>query len=181
MKFLSFPALACLVFLISCNTAGTDAVQQSASQAPEDAAITKAVADAYQAICFKPGQKPDYEGIKKCFTPGATLISFRDDSMQVFSINQFVDYYKMFVDSNKISSFYEEEIKGTTDQFGRVAQRMSAYKTYINTMDSVTERGVNSFQTVKTPQGWKVSSIIWDVESASLKIPDQYLKTGSLK
>jgi hypothetical protein len=48
-------------------------------------------------------------------------------------------------------------------------------------MDSVTERGVNSFQLIKTAKGWKVSSIIWDVETAKLKIPDYYLKKESLK
>jgi hypothetical protein len=48
-------------------------------------------------------------------------------------------------------------------------------------MDSIAERGVNSFQLVKTPQGWKVSSIIWDVESPRLKIPDYYLNKDSVK
>jgi len=51
----------------------------------------------------------------------------------------------------------------------------------MNTMDSAAQRGVNSFQLVKTPQGWKVSSIIWDIESPKLKIPDYYLKVDSTR
>ena len=102
----------------------------------------------------------NYDSIKNYFMPQAQMFNFRNDTLETFTIDQFVDIYKSFLESNSITSFYEEEIKGATDQFGRIAQRMSTYKTYINTMDSTSERGVNSFQLIKTPQGWKVSSII---------------------
>ena len=175
MRSFYFLAVTCFIVLVSCNDTAKSVTQADRPQAADADAIKKAVTDAYRAICFKPGQQPDYAQIKACFIPEATLINFGDDSMQVMSISQFIDFYKAFLDSNRISSFYEEEIQGTTDQFGRIAQRMSSYKTYINTMDSAVQRGVNSFQTVKTPQGWKVSSIIWDIESPALQIPDQYL------
>ena len=95
--------------------------------------------------------------------------------MRVRTIDQFVAQCKGYIESYKVISFYEEEIKGTTEQFGKIAHRISTYKTYVNTMDSVVERGVNSFQLIKTTQGWKVSSIIWDVERQQLKIPYYYL------
>ncbi|MBK8611678.1 MAG: hypothetical protein IPL84_17530 [Chitinophagaceae bacterium] len=177
MKLFSFVALSCFLIFVSCNEATTPVAQPDRPQAADADAIKKAVADAYSAICFKPGEQPDYEHIKQCFIPEATLINFGEDSMQVLGINQFIDYYKAFIDSNKISLFYEEEIQGNTDQFGRIAQRISSYKTYINSMDSVAQRGVNSFQTVKTAQGWKVSSIIWDIETPALTIPGGYLNS----
>jgi len=43
-------------------------------------------------------------------------------------------------------------------------------------MGKPEERCVNSFQLIKTKDGWKVSSIIWDVEKPGLKIPGYYLK-----
>jgi hypothetical protein len=142
---------------------------------PDDSAITKAVHDAYAVISFKSGAKPFYDSIKYCFIPQAQLINYRTDTAQVTSIGQFVDAYKQFMEGNHIVLFAEEEIAGRTEQFGRIAHRISTYQTYINSMDSLPERGVNSFQLIKTPAGWKVSSIIWDVERPSLPIPHYYL------
>lgn len=171
---------AFLLFTIaSCNNnehqnALTDSAK-TATDVPDDAAIQKAVNDAYAWISFKKGTKPDYEKIHDYFIPQALLINFPKDSMVALSVDQFVTVYKDLVEQGQIQSFYEEELFGKTDQFGHVAQRLSTYKTYINTMDSVSERGVNSFQLVKTPTGWKVSSIIWDIEKPGLPIPDAYL------
>ncbi len=142
---------------------------------PDEVAIKKAVDDAYAWISFKKGTKPDYEKIHDYFIPQAHLIYFPNDSLEVYSLDQFVTSFKAMIESGQIQSFYEEELFGKTDQFGRVAQRLSTYKTYINTRDSISERGVNSFQLIKTPGGWRVSSIIWDIEKPGLPIPANYL------
>jgi hypothetical protein len=167
-----------ILFLISCNTSNknTDEPVIQTDHTFEAVAIKKAVDDAYQVISFKKGQQLNFDNIKNCFVAKAMLFNFRNDSLEVLTIDQFVELYKGLVMSNAFTSFYEEEIKGTTEQFGRIAHRISTYKTYINTLDSVAERGVNSFQLIKTDKGWKVTSIIWDVESPKLKIPDYYLK-----
>jgi len=143
---------------------------------PDDSAITKAVHDAYAAISFKEGEKPRYSAIHNYFIPQAQLINFRTDTADITNMDQFVKLYQGFIESNKIHLFYEEELFGRTEQFGRVAHRISTYVTYLNTRDKPEERGVNSFQLIKTKDGWKVSSIIWDVEKPTLKVPDYYLK-----
>ena len=170
-----------ILLFISCNTPvnETTVKNTSASHAIEDDAIKKAVADAYKCISFKQGEQLNFDSIKTYFMPQAQFFDFRNDTLEVLTIDEFVNTYKAFIKSNGINSFYEEEIQGATDQFGRVAQRISTYKTYINAMNSAAQRGVNSFQLIKTSQGWKVSSIIWDVESQELKIPDYYLNTDS--
>jgi hypothetical protein len=168
------------VLIIGCHTpAGQPAIHPSIDgigyTVPDDSAITKAVKDAYAVISFQPGAKPAYDSIKYFFIPQAQLINFRTDTAQITSIDQFVDGYRQFMDGNHISLFAEKEIAGRTEQFGRIAHRISTYQTYINSMDSLPERGVNSFQLIKTAAGWKVSSIIWDVERPSLPIPHYYL------
>lgn len=170
-----------LLVFISCQSSTEKSEKQhtTISHATEDDAIKKAVDDAYKSISFKKGEKIKYENIKNYFVPQAQMFDFRNDTLEMMTIDEFVNVYKNLIESNGITTFYEEEIKGNTDQFGRIAQRISTYKTYINTMDSTAERGVNSFQLIKTPQGWKVTSIIWDVESPKLRIPDYYLKTTS--
>jgi hypothetical protein len=91
-------------------------------------------------------------------------------------MKQFEDLFKSFLQQTKTHMFYEEEAFGRTEQFGKVAHRISTYVTYLNTRDKPAERGVNSFQLIKTPKGWRVSSIIWDVEKPTLRVPDYYLK-----
>ncbi|MBD1366701.1 hypothetical protein IDJ77_23015 [Mucilaginibacter sp. ZT4R22] len=173
--------IAALTLAISaCQTAEKKAADSSTSPSaytvPEDSAITKAVHDAYAAISFKKGEKPRLDEIGNYFIPQAQLINFRTDTADVSTLPQFINLYKQFVSSAHIDEFYEEEAFGKTEQFGRVAHRISTYNTYLNTRDSIAERGVNSFQLIKTPKGWKVSSIIWDVEKKSLPVPDYYLK-----
>lgn len=142
---------------------------------PDEEAIKKAVDEAYRSLSFKQGETLNYDKIQNCFIPQAQFINFRPSKLEIFSLNQFIDNYKRAVTSGYIKSFYEEEIYGRTDQFGNIAQRISSYKSYMNNMDTVIERGVNSFQLVKTPNGWKVSSIVWDVEKAGQAIPTYYL------
>jgi hypothetical protein len=166
--------------LVSCNRPGKPSatVSEVTTKMPDEEAIKKAVDDAYRSISFKPGQKLNYDSIRYYFIPQAQLLNFRGDSLDIASIDQFINSYKGFVEANKVKAFYEEEIYGRTDQFGKIAQRISTYKSYINTMDSVSERGVNSFQLVKTPSGWRVSSIIWDIEKPGHPIPGYYLNTS---
>jgi hypothetical protein len=175
-----FYGLACAVLLFSCKAPGTkpaaDSTAAKAYTVPDDSAITKAVHDAYYSISFKEGEKPRFDEIKNYFVPQAQLINFRTDTAQFTNLVQFVDLYKQFLAANDIHLFYEEEAFGRTEQFGRIAHRISTYNTYLNTRDTLAERGVNSFQLLKTKDGWKVSSIIWDVEKPTLKIPAYYLK-----
>jgi hypothetical protein len=175
-NIISVFALSAIIFY-SCNSASNNnnATHPTANTAPDDTAIKKAVDEAYAALGFKPGEQPRYDSIQHYFIPQAQLIDFITDTAQILSISDFVKAYKNYVQSTKITSFNEQEIYGHTDQFGNIAQRISSYKTYINSADIVKERGVNSFQLIKTPQGWKVSSIIWDVEKTGLPIPSAYL------
>jgi hypothetical protein len=175
-KIIVFLALPAIIFC-ACNSATTNsnAVKESGYTAPDEAAIKKAVDDAYAAISFKNGEQPRYDSIQYSFIPEAQLINFIADTAQILSISDFVKAYKNYVASTKIKIFNEQEIYGHTDQFGNIAQRISSYKTYVNSEDIVKERGVNSFQLIKTPQGWKVSSLIWDPEKTGLSIPDAYL------
>jgi hypothetical protein len=176
------PYIAIAVFLCSCQGKNTGILTDSTATGssttyavPDEQAIKKAVDDAYGAISFKKGDTPRYDSIKNYFIPKAQLINFRSDSMQVTSIGQFVYLYRSFIEGDSVKMFYEKELYGKTEQFGKVASRVSTYKTFLNTMDKPEELGVNLFQLVKTPEGWKVSSIIWDVERKGLKIPAYYL------
>ncbi|MEN0050113.1 MAG: hypothetical protein AAF806_23820 [Bacteroidota bacterium] len=79
------------------------------------------------------------------------------------------------VESDDFTAFHEIELGGKTEYFGKIGHRISAYASYFNGMSEVGERGVNSFQLVQIEDKWLISSIIWDIESKDLPIPEQYL------
>ena len=165
MKQLLFVVLIGSFLFFACNGPEKTPVVNAPLHTTEGDAIKKAVDDAYRAIGFKKRQDINFTDIKKPFIPQAHFISFSNDSLGVLTLDQFVDYYKSYIEANNVSAFFEEEISGTTDQFGKVAQRISSYRTFLNSADTAAQRGVNSFQLVKTPEGWRVSSIIWDIET----------------
>jgi len=167
----------CIVALSACHTKTDKHVTDSVAvyHVPEEKAINQTVDDAYAAICFKKGEQPRYDDIRKAFIPKAQLINFRGDTAQVTNLEQFIYLYRTVVESDSLQSFYEKELYGKTEQFGKIAERISTYKTTLVGKTTEYERGVNSFQLIKTPGGWKVSSIIWDVEKKALPVPGYYL------
>jgi len=168
----------CIITLSACHTKSTQPVTDSATvyTVPDDEAIAKAVHDAYTSLTFKKGDTPNYEAIKTHFIPQAQLINCRSDTAQVTTINQFVYLFRSFVEADTVYAYTEKEIFGKNEQFGKIAERISSYKAIVNSKKKdITEIGVNSFQLIKTPTGWKVSSIIWDVEKKGLKVPGYYL------
>jgi hypothetical protein len=176
MKNLLFLA-ACLLALSACQTKPGQPLADSTAvyHVPDEQAINKVVHNAYVSISFNKGDTPNYEHIKTYFIPKAQLIDNSTDSAQVTTISQFVYLYRSHVEADTVYAFSEKETSGKTEQFGKIAERFS---TYTSTTDSKkinnTETGVNSFQLIKTPAGWKISSIIWDVEKKGLKVPGYY-------
>lgn len=166
---------ASLVLLLFAACSSPDKTAPATGVNTDEADIKQAVDNAYKSLGFSAGSQPAFDSIQYAFIPQAQLINFIADTAQILSIGDFVKAYKNYVETSKVQSFKEEEIYGRTDQYGKIAQRISSYRTYINRTDMPAERGVNSFQLIKTKNGWKVSSIIWDIESKNLPIPRTYL------
>ena len=141
---------------------------------PEESAATQAVLDAYDGISFEEGTLPDFEKLESAFVQYAIFINFRNDTAVILSYDEFMKGYRSAVEGGAFKAVVEKEIYGKTELFGKIAHRISTYVTYIDDMDTIQERGINSFQLVKTDDGWKVSSVIWDVEKPGQPIPERY-------
>ena len=77
------------------------------------------------------------------------------------------------------NGFYEKEIARRAESFGRIAHVFSTYASRRAPADSLPfARGINSFQLVKTAQGWKVMTILWDAEREGNPLPEKYLTTS---
>jgi hypothetical protein len=82
------------------------------------------------------------------------------------------------VDSGELTRFREVELSETTEIFGNVAHRFSAYAKS-GTMKGIAfeSRGMIATQFIVTRVGWKISAMAWDDERRGLSIPKDYEPT----
>ena len=153
-------------------------VQIAQAQSTEATAIEAVVQAAYNGLSFEEGGKPDYEMMRSAFLDSAIFRSYRSGEADVFTIEQYMVNYRGAVEGGSFKAIKEQEIWGKTQVFGKVAHRFSTYVLYVNDMNTIVERGVNSMQLVKTDKGWKINSITYDTEKNGQTIPSLYLPKG---
>ena len=74
-------------------------------------------------------------------------------------------------DAGELIAFDETELSERTEMFGNIAHRFSPYaKRGMTTRGPIDVRGVISTQFVRTPDGWRVSSMAWDDERSGLSL-----------
>jgi hypothetical protein len=130
----------------------------------ELAALTAAF---LRAVSFEPGERPDYEALRELFIEGGML--------QGAGLDAFIAPRRARVDSGALTEFEEVEQAHITERFGNVAHRMSTYgKRGVQDGVAFAARGVISTQFVKTPDGWRMSSMAWDDERPGLSLPERY-------
>ena len=131
----------------------------------------------FDAVSFEPGSQPAYERIHDLFIDAGLLIRNVGAAAvpEICGIRQFIDSRQALVDSGELTRFHEAALAGTTEIFGNVAHRSSGY------VKSGTSKGVPfgangwiSAQFVRTPHGWRMSSMAWDDEREGLRLPAQY-------
>ena len=136
----------------------------------------KAVTDEFfRAVSFEPGQPPAYASIRDLFMDGGKLIRNSSELPEISSVDDFIASRQRLVDSGALTSFEEVEIAEITEIFGNIAHRFSTYEKR-GTMhgDAIEGRGVISTQFIRTPSGWKMSSMAWDDERTGLAVSDRY-------
>ncbi|GIJ47962.1 hypothetical protein Val02_48480 [Virgisporangium aliadipatigenens] len=142
---------------------------------PARAALDELIGRFFAAVSFEPGGRPGYHAIHELFVDGGRLIRNSGPEPEIATVRQFVEARQPAVDAGRLSAFREAEIAQITEVFGNIAHRLSTY-TKSGVLDGVpfTGRGVVSTQFVRTPSGWKMSSMAWDDERPGLSLPDRY-------
>jgi hypothetical protein len=126
------------------------------------------------AVTFQPGETPDYDAIHDLFIERGLLIR-NLDVPEVATVAEFVAPRRALVDAGRLTEFEEVELAAVTEVFGNVAHRMSTYgKRGVQDGAFFAARGVISTQFVRTPDGWRMSSMAWDDERPGLALPERY-------
>lgn len=129
----------------------------------------------FRAVSFEAGELPRYEDIHALFIESGLLIKNVGTTPEISSVDQFIEPRRAMVSAGDLTRFREVELSETTEVFGNVAHRFSAYaKT--GTMKGVPfeGRGMVSTQFIRTPRGWRMSAMAWDDERPGLSLPEQY-------
>jgi hypothetical protein len=129
----------------------------------------------FAAVSFEAGQRPAYEVLHELFVENGRLIRAIGDRPEITTVEQFIEPRQRSVDSGELSAFNESETAEITEVFGNVAHRFSTYAKHgVLGGAPFTGRGMISTQFVRTPEGWKISSMAWDDERPGLTVPDHY-------
>ena len=129
----------------------------------------------FRAVSFQAGETPAYHRIHELFVEEGKIIKNNSDAPEMSTIDGFIASRQRMVDSGALTSFQEIETAEITEVFGNIAHRFSTYVKCGTVNGAAIEgRGVISTQFIRTPNGWRMSSMAWDDERPGLTIPARY-------
>lgn len=156
-------------------------MRRSAPPASQIRAELKALADEFfQAVSFQSGQRSAYGKIHDLFIDDGKLIRNSSEVPEITSVEEFIASRQHMFASGELTSFEEIETAAITEVFGNIAHRFSTYEKRGTVRGrAIDARGVISTQFIRTPRGWRMSSMAWDDERPGLAIPDRYRGRGA--
>lgn len=108
-------------------------------------------------------KKPDWNIIYTVCIPETILIKKTGLTQEVYNLQSFIQPRKELLSAGALTEFEEMETAEETKRIGNIAQRFSKYKKsgYLNGK-YFEGYGNKSFQFIKTADGWKINSLIWE-------------------
>ena len=112
------------------------------------------------------GRQPDWTIISNVCIPETLIIKKTGAEELIYNLPGFIEPRQQLLTNGTLSNFQESEIESETKIIGNIAQRFSRYqKSGYLSGTYFTEYGNKFFQFIKTKNGWKINSLIWEDES----------------
>lgn len=139
------------------------------------AELTALMSRFLRAVSFEEGSRPAYRDIPDLFIEQGLLVKNSGAVPEISSVRQFIEPRQASVDCGDLTRFHEAEQSHSTEIFGNVAHRFSAYDKS-GTLKGVDfeAKGMISTQFVRTPSGWRISAMVWDDERPGLTLADHH-------
>jgi hypothetical protein len=114
------------------------------------------------------GSVPNVQAVRDVFIPQGMIISNVGPEPVVYDLESFIAPREKLLTDGTLTEFSEWEVAETTEIFGSIAHRFSAYRK-TGYRDGVRFEGAGhkTTQFVRTPAGWRMSSMAWDDEPDS--------------
>ncbi|RZT16804.1 hypothetical protein EV649_4337 [Kribbella sp. VKM Ac-2569] len=106
---------------------------------------------------------PHTEHVHEVFIPQGTIISQTGDQTIVYDLDSFIAPRHRILTDGTLTEFAEWEVSEQTEIYGSIAHRFSEYrKSGIQNGEQFEGGGHKTTQFVRTPAGWRISSIAWE-------------------
>ncbi|HMK20454.1 MAG TPA: hypothetical protein VK492_19775 [Chitinophagaceae bacterium] len=106
---------------------------------------------------------PDWTIARKICIPEITIIKKTGLTEVVYNLTNFIEPRKAILSDGTLTNFQELELHEETQIIGHIAQRRSRYQKSGNLSGKLfTETGTKFFQFIKTKNGWRINSLVWE-------------------
>ncbi|MDX3373123.1 GNAT family protein [Streptomyces sp. ME02-6991-2A] len=109
------------------------------------------------------GRRPDLGVIRDVFVPEGRIIANVGDEPVIYDLDGFIAPRQEMLTDGTLTEFSEWEVAERTEVFGSVAHRFSEYgKSGYHNGAWFEGGGHKTTQFLRTPAGWRMSSLAWD-------------------
>jgi hypothetical protein len=106
---------------------------------------------------------PDWAIAQNICIPEIIIIKKTGLTEVVYNLTSFIEPRKTILSDGTLTNFHEQELQEETQIIGHIAQRRSMYQKSGNLSGkSFVETGTKLFQFIKTKNGWRISSLVWE-------------------
>ncbi|MFE9403567.1 DUF4440 domain-containing protein [Streptomyces sp. NPDC006530] len=111
------------------------------------------------------GGRPNLDVVREVFVPQGMIINNSGDEPVVYDLDAFITPREKILTDGTLTEFSEWEVHERTEVYGSVAHRFSEYaKSGIRDGRRFEGVGRKTTQFIRTPAGWRMSSMAWDDE-----------------
>ncbi|MFC9247723.1 GNAT family N-acetyltransferase [Streptomyces sp. NPDC057136] len=109
------------------------------------------------------GSRPNVGVVRDVFIPHGMIIANVGDEPVIYDLDAFVEPREKILTAGTLTEFSEWEVAERTEIAGSIAQRFSEYrKSGFLDGEWFESSGRKTTQFVRTPAGWKMSSMAWN-------------------
>ncbi|MFI6642769.1 GNAT family N-acetyltransferase [Streptomyces sp. NPDC050504] len=111
------------------------------------------------------GAAPNVDAVREVFVPQGRITSNIGADPVVYDLDAFIEPRRKMLTDGTLTEFSEWEVAERTEVFGTIAHRFSEYrKSGVLRGERFEGGGRKTTQFVRTPEGWRMSSMLWDDE-----------------
>ncbi len=111
------------------------------------------------------GVRVDLDQLRTLCIAQALLIKAVGPTPDICDLDAFIAPREHLLNAGTLVDFHEQEVSARTEIFGNIAQRWCRYrKAGLLEGRAFATEGMKGLQFLQTPQGWRISAVLWDDE-----------------
>lgn len=133
----------------------------------------EAIMSAFFSAFVSPSEEPvELTALRALFHPDAIVVAMADGVVHRYGVESFIAPREALLNSGRLQAFSERELFAETQIFGDIAQRWAVYtKTGAFDGRPADGWGRKGIQFVRTPDGWRITAIIWQDGAEGTPVP----------